>query len=1493
MANYTNTDLFETTYTDPSGQDWKMVLRSLIPQYTGQPLGDGASPLSASTGYVVRWTWSNLNDPETGGNYPGTTHIQVDDATNAPFTSYANAEAYTLTTDFTTNDLIDQDTVEIVSAADASVPQNWYYYNLDMAYPGLSMRWESDVDNPNKAVLGSSASISVYVDDAQESILTNAIVGAELNLCLSVYKADDDGDFVSWWHGIALPEALSFEVREGRRLLDMDFSCGLALLNDIDWKDSSGNPFTGQLSLLATTMQSLRRMPHFGNFTFKRPEVSLQVAGNTTVSPEYVIGTKLMVPGYTGTLFRVTNDVTLATYVDVDASTDLLQYDGYKVMAVFDQNTGTIAYSNSTYANCPSFNYSQYGFEFDGTSQYLVSTDTGFFEGDLTKCIIVSIDPDVDSPTGVVFAQGDAASAGAGEVYRLEVENDQFAHRFDTAYETYSVSMDATLDNQVLISKTTVSGGDMADWTLTSNNSELTATTVGSPTTLTDTVAAVSYLGVRVVGGSFSNYLDGIIHGAVVFNGTLPSLLEEKSISDDMIDLYQNGVTPAPEVKGGWAFSTYGTPLPVDETYDEWDPSVHDSFGHMFCQAETFNEPKETYDRKFEMRPDPSFISTGHVLEDICKTLGMSITQWEGGWHLFSTPYLHKTTNLYLAFPDAANAPYAWRYTWNITDGAQENTYEQVSTSQEYEDFAAPRAGLVKTFSLPYKGVKLSHEKTPSDVIYGSWHNFLNAAAPLTYSNKLAPDHPGNDLPASPSDTERYGDARLGYKGRLEPDRKRRKGTMWTMIGAYYADGHSFDANGGGQGADLSPRAQHKRLEDGVTGGGPNLSFYDGRYLGPDSLDIQDIDLEAGETLRLEMGGYVDNGRLDDHIGQTYVFRHRVEIRQDDGTKYRLRRHVITQDTWTDNGTERKTVIDGDNFDVDKNWPGDKDYYIKEYDSLAWVREVDVTANEWEDCWYEVMTFHPETTRTEGEGLAPANLTALPYYGNAPLGTVYNSDTGVLDVDKENRVAYVNADLAVELPGTAGVDEFTSLYTEVGISCWNPSQGPRAVHGFAGSTPRFVSRKADGSHQKTPSGIAITPTNPGSTTDMPYVMGWNKWVIRYGEQGESNTLDSYADGGAGVRIYDAGSSRLASRFVFNTPEYKGRIKVEHMDGTGFGPMTFHTQWRPHQYSTATSLFNDSLHEQVTYETLDLVGYVRPRYEGSWVKHPGTTQGGCPAPFLPHVARCLDPDAAVAIIPYRMRWIFAEGFQMEGVEVGDAYEKTRISLVTGDTSTGGTGGGTSALLTRLGAIGAQANQSAQRPQFMAIGSGNTSVGGTTAPYGTFNYSTATDDGTGIYYEELWGTNTPYVSNVGGFSNRFDVVDGSNFTFYQTANLGRMIVQEPGLYMIELQGTLDNAATSGTANTYGFAMHRLGTVSNNTFTGGTTITTANILENIAFKSGNTGSGDYLDGTWSKQVRLDRGDLITFSAYNSVGATNMAIFNGADKLKIRLVKLTEQEG
>lgn len=1528
--------------------------------YAGIPVGrGGVAPEQATlTGWVIRGRYGEglaANDSmmfgpnNSYGEYfyildlsdPNVSWFEGGTVGGVPFATYADADAYILLNDWI-GDLSIDGTVEIISATDPSFPSQFYNYNLDMAYPGLTIRWESDADDPNKAIMGSAAEVSFYVDEAQEAIITQAAAqNVGRRTCLYVYKKDPTGQYQNWWQGEIIEESVTFEVREGKRLCDMSFACGLAALYDKtldeialrDYMGFSGEPIKPMRSLANYFTMALYQTQavtdmgsspvHFNDGSVEEVEMPTTFVDHDLVNrPGTVSGLVRLVPGYTGPVARITNSVTMSPFVDVYADTDLTPYDGYKVMFTYNQMTTAPAFYNFIYTQMPSVDAAAKTIKFDGTQYMNGNVGVEDFSGNSPKTVLAHVDITPGTAAKTIFSQGDASTTTSAEIQHYSNSVAGFSVKMGSGTSYYDLATGSTLGNHILTAGVTASSPTSSDWTVRNNGSNVALSSSSGTQNAYNILTGNLLLGARTNSGTLESFFTGSVGATIVYDTQLPTASALEDIEADLKSYFVDLNTGTTNPYIPYYFNTYGTPLPVREGNDQWDVSSAAPLRHIYASAQSFVEPKEKTDRKFELPPISTLPSIGEVIEDICKTLGMTLTHWNGGYHLFNRNYLTKSSKHYTDFPDVDMAPHAWRwrpadlsprYADVISDDGLHGTavpvrYEQVHIDGEYEDYAAPADGMVKKLAMPYRGVQLEHYKSPSDILYGKHQSVAPTTAyAQTTHHKITPPATWNanvfeQFNISPDDYKRYGDYTTsgalggGWMGHelTAINRKRRQGSMWTMTGAYYQDGFSYDANGGAQGSDLSPRAQHKRLEDGVTGGGPNPTFFDGRYIGPDSATLTDIALEAGESLSLEMGAYVENGRLDEHIGQTYIFRHRVEVRQDDGTKYRLRRHVITQDTWTDNGTKRAILIDGSNSDVDKTWAGDRDYYIKEYGTLEWVHEDEVSPQAWEDCWYEVMTFHPETTKTEGEDLAETDLTALPYYGNAPMGTTFDEAANVLKVNKENRFSYVKADLSIELPGTAGVDGFSELYTECGIACYGPSQGPRAVHGFAGANADFCSRKADGSVMQTPTGAAVSGT-AGSTIDMPYVMGWNKWVIRYGDQGEKNTLTSYADGGGGSRVYDAGGSRVASRFVFNSPEFKGRLKVEYQNPDGsFTDKTFNTQWRPQQNQFALTQFVSSIHELTVQETLDIIGTPRIRYQGSWVKHPGTTQGGCPPPFLPRVARCLDPVNAVLLTPYRMRWSLSSGFQMEAVKIGDVYSRSHTVLEVGDVGTGASGGGSSASLTRLGAIGSQAGQAALRPQFEALGSSDTSVGGGThATFGTFNYMTGTDDGTGIFYEELWATNPAYISGAGGYSHKFDIVDGTNLALYGGGNVGRMVVQEPGLYMVEIKGRLDNATTIGTSNTYGFAMHRLGTVANNTYTGDTTLKTSNIIENMASKINSNGTGNYLSGVWAEQVALGRGDVITFSTYSTSFSGGNVIYNSPEQLKIRLVKLTEQPG
>ena len=81
-------------------------------------------------------------------------------------------------------------------------------------------------------------------------------------------------------------------------------------------------------------------------------------------------------PDYTGILARVTNDVTLATYHDLRYDDDLADYDGWKVLYLYDQVSEGAMFYQLSYAAMPSVNATKQGLEFNGTSEYLLSVQT-------------------------------------------------------------------------------------------------------------------------------------------------------------------------------------------------------------------------------------------------------------------------------------------------------------------------------------------------------------------------------------------------------------------------------------------------------------------------------------------------------------------------------------------------------------------------------------------------------------------------------------------------------------------------------------------------------------------------------------------------------------------------------------------------------------------------------------------------------------------------------------------------------------------------------------------------------------------------------------------------------------------------------------------------------------------------------------------------------------------------------------------------------------
>jgi len=202
----------------------------------------------------------------------------------------------------------------------------------------------------------------------------------------------------------------------------------------------------------------------------------------------------------------------------------------------------------------------------------------------------------------------------------------------------------------------------------------------------------------------------------------------------------------------------------------------------------------------------------------------------------------------------------------------------------------------------------------------------------------------------------------------------------------------------------------------------------------------------------------------------------------------------------------------------------------------------------------------------------------------------------------------------------------------------------------------------------------------------------------------------------------------------------------------------------------------------------------------------------------------------------------------------------------------------------------ADSIANRPHYKFVGSGDTDgSAGTNQASSGVGY-TGTTYGNTRLTELVVGSTSHYLSQTPETFKKFKVVgaDANDITLYGGLNLGRVKVEEPGTYLVEVKL---NAFNSSSSNDIAVNIHSIGTVANNTFTGDTTPTPSNILEEL-YTENFTSTGTY-GGTYSGQVQLERDQVIAFTLSNETGASSQTINTAAEQLQLRVIKLTEQPG
>lgn len=133
-------------------------------------------------------------------------------------------------------------------------------YNLLLDASGISVDWGAVTDYG--ALSPSSLSFTAFLTEVQRSAIMPLVYNnEEFRLAARVYR-----NGVVWWTGIMHAEMCSEVIDDGTITVTFGGSCGLAMLDTIDFKDGSGNQYNGRATAIEVVWNVLKKLPHISLF---------------------------------------------------------------------------------------------------------------------------------------------------------------------------------------------------------------------------------------------------------------------------------------------------------------------------------------------------------------------------------------------------------------------------------------------------------------------------------------------------------------------------------------------------------------------------------------------------------------------------------------------------------------------------------------------------------------------------------------------------------------------------------------------------------------------------------------------------------------------------------------------------------------------------------------------------------------------------------------------------------------------------------------------------------------------------------------------------------------------------------------------------------------------------------------------------------------------------------------------------------------------------
>ncbi len=133
---------------------------------------------------------------------------------------------------------------------------------IEILSPGVTISYEgSNLVNYSKAMVGSSATLTVMLNEAQRGKLETLLEYPEGEVCLNIIKNPTGHYAYTEWMGHLMVEQVAIQLKQDRNIVDLVFSCGLSSLKYVDFKDPDGNAFSDRQPLIRQLYRCLKHVP--------------------------------------------------------------------------------------------------------------------------------------------------------------------------------------------------------------------------------------------------------------------------------------------------------------------------------------------------------------------------------------------------------------------------------------------------------------------------------------------------------------------------------------------------------------------------------------------------------------------------------------------------------------------------------------------------------------------------------------------------------------------------------------------------------------------------------------------------------------------------------------------------------------------------------------------------------------------------------------------------------------------------------------------------------------------------------------------------------------------------------------------------------------------------------------------------------------------------------------------------------------------------------